>query len=306
MTDRIATLPPHPLDGYFARMMATPYLTRRRIMRFKITQRPRRFHYKYRALTLIDPQDKSKGFTARSIGCLRDLIVKSRFYLSPPTEFNDPFDTAACMVVVGTPEQRLARVEQWLNDHEAFEPERRATAMQDLMSRSPEALAELFNPGLERVRRTTGVVCFAGNPRGTLLWSHYAAEHTGVCLQLETARDFPILSRAVTVHYEPEYPTINWLVDYQAGIGKMLLGKHPCWKYEDETRIIVDGEAGTYLLFRPDALRALVFGCRADRAMSHAIASLLAERRTAGLPPVKLYRAHLHGKEYRLVIRRAE
>jgi hypothetical protein len=306
MTDKIATLQPHPLDSCFGRMMATPYLTRRRIMRFKIKERPRRFHYKYRALTPADPQDRSKGLTAQSIDRLRDLVVRSRFYLSCPAEFNDPFDTAARMVAVGTPAQRQAKLESWLNDHAVFEPQRRAAAMQDLMSRSPEALAELFNPGLERVRRTTGVVCFAGNPRGTLLWSHYAAEHTGVCLQLETARDFPILSRAVTVDYEPEYPTINWFVDYQAGIGKMLLGKHPCWTYEDETRIIIDGEAGKYLPFRPDALRALVLGCRAGQAVSAAIDSLLAERKAAGFPPVKLYRAQLHGKQYRLVIRRAE
>jgi hypothetical protein len=128
----------------------------------------------------------------------------------------------------------------------------------------------------------------------------------GVCLQLETARDFPILSRAATVDYEPEYPTINWFVGYQTGIGKMLLGKHPRWKYEDETRIIIDGEAGKYLPFRPAALRAIVFGCRADQAVSAAIDSLLAERQAAGYPPVKLYRAHLHGREYRLVIRRAQ
>jgi hypothetical protein len=32
----------------------------------------------------------------------------------------------------------------------------------------------------------------------------------------------------------------------------------------------------------------------------------LAERKAAGLPAVKLYRAHLHGKEYRLVIKRTE
>jgi hypothetical protein len=306
MTDQIATLQPHPLDSYWGRMMATPYFLRRRIMRFKITKRPRRFHYKYKALTPADPQDKSKGFTARSIDRLRDLIVRSRLHLSPPAEFNDPFDTAARVVAVGTPAQRQAKLESWLNNQGIVQPQQRAASMQDLMSRPPEAISELFRPGLEKIRTSTGVVCFAGDPRSTLLWSHYAAEHAGVCLQLETARDFPILSRAVTVDYEPEYPTINWFVEYEKGIGKMLLGKHPCWKYEDETRIIIDGEAGKYLPFRPDALRALVLGCRADQAVSDVIGGLLAERKAAGYPPVKLYTAHLHGKEYRLVVRRAE
>jgi hypothetical protein len=231
MTDQIATLRPHPLDSYFAQMMATPYFIRRRIIRFKIKERSRRFHYKFRALAYADSEDKSKGFTARSIDRLRDLIVRSRFYLSRPVEFNDPFDMAARMVAIGTPAQRQVRVERWLTNNGVFDPQRRADAMQDLMSRSPEALGAMLDPALRNVRRTTGVVCFAGNPRGTLLWSHYAAEHTGVCLQLETARDFPILSRAVRVDYEPEYPTVNWLVDYEAGISKMLLGMKPVSTY---------------------------------------------------------------------------
>jgi hypothetical protein len=304
MTEKVTTLQPHPLDEYFAKMMATPYLTRRRIMRFRISERPRRFHYKFKALTPVDPRDRSKGFTARSTDALRDLIVRSRLHLAPPADFNDPFDTAAHMVAIGTLEQRRARVERIVNANEP-DPEQRAVKIENAMTWPPDALAGLFSPALERIRRTTGVVCFAGNPRGTLLWSHYAASHTGVCLQLETARDFPILSRAVRVDYEPEYPTINWLVDYEAGIGKMLLGKHPCWRDEDETRIIVDGEAGTYLPFRADALRAIVFGCRADQAVFDAIAGLLAERAAAGSPPVKLYRAHLHGKKYKLIIRKA-
>jgi Protein of unknown function (DUF2971) len=218
---------------------------------------------------------------------------------------NDPFDMAARLVAIGTPAQRQARLERWLTSNRVSDPQKREAAMHELMARPPEGLAAILSPALENVRRTTGVVCFAGNPRGTLLWSHYAAEHTGVCLQLETARDFPILSRAVTVDYEPEYPTINWLVDYEAGISKMLLGKHPCWKYEDETRIIVDNEAGKYLPFRPVSLRSIVFGCRSDEAITHTVNILLSERAAAGWPPVKLYRAQLHGKEYRLVIKAA-
>lgn len=300
---KVARLHPHPLDDYFSEMMALPYLTRRRIMRFQIAESPRRFQYKYVALTPIDPQKRAKGFTGRSLDRLRDIVVGSRLFLCPPVRFNDPFDTAAHMVALGTPDERRAKFEGWLTSNGVYDLGRRAEAMKILMSKASEDLSSMFGPALEKIRETTGVVCFAGDPRSTLLWSHYAAEHTGVCLQLETARDFPVLSRAVRVDYEAEYPTINWFVGYEDGIKKMLLGKHPSWKYEDETRIIVDGEAGTYLPFRPEALRAIVLGVRADRSLIQAIATLLPERKDAGYPSVRLYKAHLHGRKYRLVIK---
>jgi hypothetical protein len=67
----------------------------------------------------------------------------------------------------------------------------------------------------------------------------------------------------------------------------------------------MDNEAGKYLPFRPDALRAIILGCRADSTVSLMIDGLLSERAAAGHPKLKVYRASMHGKKYELVIRKA-
>jgi Protein of unknown function (DUF2971) len=301
----IAKFPPHPLDSLFANLMSADYLARRRIMRFKIKERPRRFHYKYRPVVFHDPDDKAKGYSERSIDRLRQIIVNSRLYVSCPAEFNDPFDTAADLIATGTEAQRHERFDQWLLAHGVYDSAKRAELLADLMARPPEAITAMFAPGMQNARKTTGVISFAGNPRDTLMWSHYASEHTGVCFQFETARDFAILSRAVTGDYAEEYPVVNCIVNFQDGLGKMMMNKHPCWTYEDETRIIMDNEAGKYLPFRPDALRAIILGCRADSTVSLMIDGLLSERAAAGHPKLKVYRASMHGKKYELVIRKA-
>jgi hypothetical protein len=108
----IAKFPPHPLDSLFADLMSAAYLARRRIMRFKIKERPRRFHYKYRPVVFHDPDDKAKGYSERSIDRLRQIFVNSRLYVSCPAEFNDPFDTAADLIATGTEAERHERFDQ--------------------------------------------------------------------------------------------------------------------------------------------------------------------------------------------------
>ena len=301
----IATFPPHPLDSYFAKLMNTDYLLRRRIMRFKIKERPRRFHYKYRPVMLHDPDDKAKGFSKRSIDRLRQIVVNSRLYVSCPAEFNDPFDTAADLIATGTDTQRQERFDKWIVAQGVYDSVKRAELVAEIMTRPPAAITAMFAPAMRNARKTTGVISFAGNPRDTLMWSHYASEHTGVCFHFETARDFATLSRAVTVDYAEEYPIVNCIVNFPDGLGKMMMNKHPCWTYEDETRIIMDNEAGKHLPFRPDALRAIILGCRADEKVSQMIDGLLSERAAAGHPKLKVYRAAMHGKKYALVIRKA-
>jgi|GraSoiStandDraft_41_1057321.scaffolds.fasta_scaffold513194_1 hypothetical protein len=53
---------------------------------------PPQFLYKFRQL---NPSD------SKSVDRIRDLIVRSRFWLSSPLRLNDPFDTAARIVFDG-------------------------------------------------------------------------------------------------------------------------------------------------------------------------------------------------------------
>ena len=123
-----------------------------------------------------------------------------------------------------------------------------------------------------------GIYSFAGDPRSILMWSHYAKDHTGVCVQFERARDFATLSGAIPVNYSPEYPEVNWIKDFKESLRKVLLRKYEGWFYEREYRIIHPGDAHTYLHFDPSAVVAVIIGCRPTNDLRGAVESLLGRK----------------------------
>ena len=86
-------------------------------------------------------------------------------------------------------------------------------------------------------------------------------------------------------------------------IGTMLFVKDPSWKYEQESRIIVYGQADKYLRIQPAALTRIILGCRPSPGVASMVDGLLAERSARGHPPVQVYQATQHHSKYRLVIR---
>ena len=153
-------------------------------------------------------------------------------------------------------------------------------------------------------RHSMGVYSFAGDPRSIQMWSHYAANHTGLCLQFDVARDPMKFLGAVRVHYEPDYPTVNWMVNIEEQLGDALLRKHPGWTYEQERRIIKPNRAGSYEPFRPNALTGIIFGCRSSELLVETIRSLLDQRTKLGYSAVRMYKARMHQSEYALQIAR--
>lgn len=137
-------------------------------------------------------------------------------------------------------------------------------------------------------------------PANVLMWSHYANRHEGMCLQYEFARDVPVLARALHVDYleEAAFQPIKWVhaKNMRDAIADTLTRKHKRWEYEGEHRILLDGQAGTYLPVRPEALSGLILGCHATEAVRGTISNLLSEREARGLAPVKLWQAHMDGQ----------
>jgi len=294
MPHPIATfLPNKDLDPWIEALSRRDYRTRRLILWKRLTPRLSRFLYKYREF------DGPYALTN-----LRDMIVGSMLRLNRPSDFNDPFDMAAHFVMHSTAEQRQARFEALAREQA---PERgyraQQAAVQRLMTATDSELASVCQASLARIKQTTGLFCFAGNAKSTLMWSHYAAKHTGICLQFERAQDFATFGHALAVDYLPDLPVINWIVGFHEGISSMLFSKHPSWAYEEESRIVIYDQAARYLPFRPEALRGIVFGCRISNADAATVDNLLSERVAAGYPAVKTCLATQHPTKYKLVIR---
>jgi hypothetical protein len=245
---------------------------------------------------------KHKGIDLNKVDHLRDIVVRSRLFLSVRASFNDPFDTTANVIFEGSRAERTTRFTVLMR---SFEPHL-----------SPEMLSAkvskfLNMPRSEHLARITrvfgnamdecGIFSFGGNVRNILMWSHYADHHKGVCLQFEAARDPPVLLSAVRVRYKKAYPVFNWATSStNDAVMDSVLSKFDCWQYERESRIVHPDGGKKYLRFNPAALTGVIIGCRASQAGVDCIRVLLAERAEAGLPRVRLLFARKHPDRYGL------
>lgn len=290
----LATLPLNrTLDPWFEKMRHLDVRSRRHVLH-RFNPPMSWFLYKYCS------SDRPYSFQN-----LRDVLVGSVLRLNSPSTFNDPFEMAAHFTVKATDRQKFARFEALVRQQMPHIGWRAIqAAVQKLVDTSEDGLRPMLDKSLQGVRDTAGIYCFSGEPRSTLMWSHYASDHKGACLIFERAQDAHTLCHAFRVRHTRKLPQLNWVRSFQKDIMRMLFAKHPAWRYEKESRIMINGEAGRYLPFAPQALHGIIFGCRAEPKFIETVEGSLRERAAAGHPPIRVYRATTHPREYRLVVTR--
>jgi Protein of unknown function (DUF2971) len=280
-------------EALVKRLESLDYRSRRLFLWHRVRPRLSRFLYKFRSL------DRSNEM---SVDRMRDLVVRSRFWLSSPVDFNDPFDMSAKMVVGGTISERKQRIDQLLK-LQGVKWSERQKQLPRILSEPDTVLAQRIQATYQQTIEQTGVYSFGGDPRSILMWSHYASNHDGFCLQFEIAKDpETFFKRCVTMKYSEDYPVVNWTTEREAGMQAILERKHIGWKYERERRVVVPEKSRQYISFRPEALRAIIIGCRAKDATISVLLDLIAERSSFSFPTPKLYRAVKHESKYKLLI----
>ena len=181
------------------RINSLSYFERRLEIRRFVNPIQSRFLYKYRA---IDP------YNDESIDRVRDIVVRSRLWLSSPFDFNDPFDMSAKFVIQGTEQERRERFIEILTNQGISRNDRKLR-LKNMMKKSRKSLENELAGIYKNRADGVGIYSFAGDPRNILMWSHYSRDHSGVCLQFERAKDFLTMSGAIKVEYAAEYPVIN-------------------------------------------------------------------------------------------------
>lgn len=132
------------------------------------------------------------------------------------------------------------------------------------------------------------------------MWSHYASNHTGICLEFTTANSK--FGMAYKVNYQEEYP--RFMMHESESYLNLLLTKSNVWSYEEEFPLICTrftgisnhplSMEGNYLLIGPHALKSLIVGCVADY---EAIAKFVRQY----APELRVRRAIRAPNKYRLI-----
>jgi len=216
---------------------------------------------------------------------LSALLRDQRIHCSNVDALNDPWDC-----------------QPWFDEDSLEDPEKLEKYFRFMRSKFPGAIDEnLVGPYEDRVRklkyervnlmgsaseenirtiRKRRIYCMTPDPTSTLMWSHYAENHKGICL--EFGIDNPLMANAIEVIYEDDYPV--WMpYDFEEEHDRsitMILTKAKPWEYEEEFRLIslfyngrptplqvVDG----CFLLPPGTLKSVIAGCESDHEAIAAI-----------------------------------
>ena len=241
---------------------------------------------------------------------LLSALVSGQLWYSKATSFNDPFD---CAVINYQRQFELGReraIKKILRrpsaPPQATESEKRITeALQRIHNQFITHRSEHDNciSGLLAETSATlqeslydfGVLCLTADPRSILMWSHYAANHTGVCLEFERTKGSKLEVDVKPVRYvSRRYPSKN---------SNLVFDKFDGWKYEQEWRLLENH--GDRLYPFPGPLRSIICGAKMQKE-SIAVIRNLVESPTFGRQRVAVKIASMHHAKYSILIRKSE
>ena len=220
---------------------------------------------------------KYKDISGDGIDHVEDMLRNNRLWFPSPLAFNDPFDCRCVFDIGNTREEIVFR-------KAAFLAKRNQVTLEDALSEAdreiPSDAQELEDwqkqqfDGHSRRAANTGILCLTPVHDSFLMWTHYARDHTGICIQFrvrdaneEDHLDF--IAAAQPVEYADRFPVINFVRDGTVDIVRnAFLTKSTSFRYEHEWRIVRLNESPGLKPIPKGIIGAVILGCQIDPAMA--------------------------------------
>jgi hypothetical protein len=127
----------------------------------------------------------------------------------------------------------------------------------------------------------------AETPVEMLMWTHYADQHSGYCLEFDVTDIDSIFIEAQQVKYSKVRPDINFYdTSSMEQFDLTFLTKFEEWAYEKEWRIVGTEGPGLYE-YSPHLLKSVILGSRISSEHKQQICDWIQRRPT----PVRLLQA---------------
>ncbi len=200
--------------------------------------------------------------STRSLG----ILTSGKIWYSKPVRFNDPFDCGLDLSEMMAIEEKIQvlRVQMqragWSDAKITSQLEHSFTPEGELNETAAGNL-QTMKDAIHAKRDNTGVLSLSATCSSILMWSHYAADHRGMCVELNV----PVTDALHEVTYSvemPQYTLHDLFVDPDALAVLRLLftTKHADWQYEKEYRVVLD--RGGLLHDVPGPVTAVILGLR--------------------------------------------
>lgn len=249
-------------------------------------------------------------------------IIKNEYWFSKPTFFNDPLD-CGIQLLNNINKRTLATIihaditRQELKNKKTKQSQDETTQkFKDFLKKiestnyiNSNQLYEDFQPiatkAIENYSRDIqeiGILSLSEINDNILMWSHYAEQHQGVCLEFERSEDNVLSNNNSTlpIRYSIKKPLIT-LSEEVLGDEKLkkeikrslVFTKSVDWSYEREWRVIQP--QGNTLQNINSPLKRIYFGVKTNEAHKKTIADIVSRR------PIELMEMQLKPNEFGLI-----
>jgi hypothetical protein len=170
-------------------------------------------------------------------------LLLGKLWFSAVKEFNDPFEARPRFAPrFSEPSLQTSAILAYAQEacrRHSFTSEQAAAFVREISARTTDGWLYDTTELWKELPEECFVFSMSSNRAHPLQWSHYAKDHTGVCVHLD-ATQAPI-SLALRVDYSDEYPTIL-MPPSEGETDKnaiaVALRKAAWWDYEHEFRIV--------------------------------------------------------------------
>ncbi|WP_434120395.1 DUF2971 domain-containing protein [Pseudomonas fortuita] len=197
-------------------------------------------------------------------------LVQNTVWMSTPASFNDPFDCA-----INLDSKKLAESVS----HAVGIASQGKVVDSSLEQPKPEDEAAYLQlrESLRAQMQSIGVLCLSETPDEILMWSHYAENHKGFCVEYRVDDACVLKKLAQPVRYTDTYPSLslkNLPGDAEENfIDVCVHTKAKQWSYEREWRALAP--TGGKLYQAPAQVSAIIFGARMSGVQKREIHELL-------------------------------
>ena len=211
---------------------------------------------------------------------LETLLRDNAIWFSRPDSFNDPWDCKPCFAnsFADDPvevERHVKDYAEITRKHRPDIPESFILQRQQEFRDNPTLLAAKVNEISHGIWRAIAdryrVYCLGQNSADLLMWSHYADNHRGICLEFTTRN--VVMCCATQVEYCSVFPIGRLYSKSEDDNLVPLLTKSDVWSYEHEYRLVAQERDkstahdtlmtdANYLTLPPNTLTSIIVGCQ--------------------------------------------
>lgn len=229
---------------------------------------------------------KYKDLSGDGIGHVEDMLGNNQLWYSSPLNFNDPFDCRCVFNIRNTREELVFRKAAFLVKHNGMTlADALAQADGDIPTgpQEVEQWQEQQIEGPSRQAANTSILCLTPVCDDFTMWTHYAKNHTGICIQFRV-RDVSeeehlnFIAAAHAIEYADRCPMINIVRDETVDIvRKAFLTKSTPFRYEREWRIVRMNQSPGLKSIPKGIVDAVILGCQIDPAVRERVVNACAK-----------------------------